>query len=77
MASPHRTSVEESVRAPKFKVPDYCSKQKASSNNMMERRAQPNGTIMAAKLKPAPLSLGLYILCVCPPLPRPIFLIAF
>ena len=49
MASPYRTPVTESVRAAKFKVPDYCSKQKASSNNIMERRAQPNGTIMASK----------------------------
>ena len=48
MASPHRTPVTESVRV-KFKVLDYCSKQKASSNNIMERRAQPNGTIMASK----------------------------
>ena len=49
MASPHRTPVTESVRAPKFKPPDYCSKQKAPSNNIMERRNQPNGTIMASK----------------------------
>ena len=49
MASPYRTPVTESVRAAKFKVPDYCSKLKASSNNIMERRAQPIGTIMASK----------------------------
>ena len=49
MASPYRAPVTESVGAAKFKVPDYCSKQKATSNNIMERRAQPNGTIMASK----------------------------
>ena len=49
MANPNGTPMTESLRAPKFKGPDYCSKQKASSNNIMERRAQPNGTIMASK----------------------------
>ena len=49
IASPQRTPVAESVKAPEIKVPDYCSKRKASSNNIMERRVQPNGTIMASK----------------------------
>ena len=49
MASPYRTPVTESVRAAKFKVPDYCSKQKAPSNNVITRIAHPNSTIMASK----------------------------
>ena len=61
MASPYRTPVTESVMAAKFKVPDYCSKQKASSNNIMERRAQPNGTIMASKR----MEIGLVSHCPC------------
>ena len=49
MASPYTTPVTESVKAPKLKVPDYCSKQKAPSNNVMTRIACPNSTIMALR----------------------------
>ena len=70
MASPYRTPVTESVRAAKFKVPDYCSKQKASSNNIMERRAQPNGTIMASKQ----VEIGL-VFEACPIVPPPIYFV--
>ena len=49
MASPYRTPGTESVMVPKCKVPDYCSKQKAPSNNIMTRIAHPNSTIMASK----------------------------
>ena len=58
----------ESVRAPKFKLPDYCSKQKASSNNIMEVRAQSNGIIMASKR----VEIGL-VSEACPILPAAIY----
>ena len=84
MASPYRTPVTESVRAAKFKVPDYFSKQKASSNNIMERRAQPNGTIMASKRveidlvsEAWPIVPAAIYFVLLPSLPWPIFLIAF
>ena len=84
MASPYRTPVTESVRAAKFKVPDYCSKLKASSNNIMERRAQPNGTIMASKRveidlvsEAWPIVPAAIYFVLLPSLPWPIFLIAF
>ena len=70
MASSHRTPVIESVRASKFKVPDYCSKQKASSNNIMERRARPNGTIMASKR----VEIGL-VSEACPIVPAAIYFV--
>ena len=70
MASPYRTPVTESVRAAKFKVPDYFSKQKASSNNIMERRAQPNGTIMASKR----VEIGL-VSEACPIVPAAIYFV--
>ena len=60
----------ESVRAPKFKLPDYCSKQKASSNNIMEHRAQPNGIIMASKR----VEIGL-VSEACPILPAAIYFV--
>ena len=84
MASPYRTPVTESVGAAKFKVPDYCSKQKASSNNIMERRAQPNDTIMASKRveiglvsEACPIVPAATYFMLFPPLPWPIFLITF
>ena len=58
MASPYRTPVTESVKAPKFKVPDYCGKQEAPSNNIMTRIAHPNSTIMASKRLEIGLCLG-------------------
>ena len=60
----------ESVRAPKFKLPDYCSKQKASSNNIMEHRAQSNGIIMASKR----VEIGL-VSEACPILPAAIYFV--
>ena len=86
MASPHRTPVTENLKAPTFKVPDYSIKQRASSNNIMERRAQTNGTIMASKrveiclvskaypIVPAAIY---FVRLPSPPLPWPISLIAF
>ena len=70
MASPRRTPVTESVKAPKFKVPDYSSKQQASSNNIMERRAQPNDTIMAWKR----VKIGL-VSEACPIVPAAIYFV--
>ena len=46
----------ESVKAPKFNVTDYYSKQKGSPNNIAHR-AQPNGTIMVLKGGKRPMSL--------------------
>ena len=60
----------ESVRAPKFKLPDYCSKQKVSSNNVMEHRAQSNGIIMASKR----VEIGL-VSEACPILPAAIYFV--
>ena len=60
------------LRAPKFKAPDYCSKQKAPSNNKVERRAQPNGTVMASK----PVKIGL-VSEACPILHAAIYFVRF
>ena len=46
----------ESVKASKFNVTDYYSKQKGSPNNIAHR-AQPNGTIMVLKGGKRPMSL--------------------
>ena len=70
IASPYRTPVTESVRAAKFKVLDYCSKQKASSNNIMELRAQPIGTVMASKR----VEIGL-VSEACPIVPAAIYFV--
>ena len=72
MASPHKTPVAESVKAANFKVSDHCSKQKASSNNIMERRAKPNGTIMVSKR----VKIGL-VSEACPVVPAAIYILAY
>ena len=77
MTSPYRTPVTESVMVPKCKVPDYCSKKKAPSKNIMTRTAHPNSTIMASKhveiglrlRSPPVLPLAIYfVLLTSPPL---------